>query len=86
VISILGSLMAIAAMGTQQYAGDHGKKVDLAVEKHVIATAASAHIKDGGNLPVTDDVLYQKKYITSKPTLASYIIDSDGTVIQIPRQ
>lgn len=85
VIAILGSLMAVAAIGTQQFSGDHGKAAALAVEKQVIASAATAHLKDGGQLPVTDYDLYREKYIQSKSVLADYYIDSEGTVIQNPR-
>jgi prepilin-type N-terminal cleavage/methylation domain-containing protein len=85
VISILGSLMAITAMSTQQYMGDHGKKAALAVEKQLIASAATAHLKDGGSLPVTDHDLYREKYIVAKSVLADYVVDAEGNIIQTPK-
>jgi prepilin-type N-terminal cleavage/methylation domain-containing protein len=85
VISILGTLMAITAIGTQQYMGDHGKKAALAVEKQLIASAATAHLKDGGRLPVTDYDLYREKYIIAKSVLADYIVDAEGNIIQTPK-
>jgi prepilin-type N-terminal cleavage/methylation domain-containing protein len=85
VVSILGSLMAITAIGTQEYVGDHGKKAALAVERQLIASAATAHLKDGGSLPVTDSELYRRKYIISKSVLADYIIDAEGNIIQTPK-
>jgi prepilin-type N-terminal cleavage/methylation domain-containing protein len=85
VISILGTLMAITAMSTQQYMGDHGKQAALAVEKQLIASAATAHLKNGGGLPVTDNDLYREKYIISKSVLADYVIDTEGNIIQTPK-
>lgn len=85
VVSILGALMAVTAIGTQQYIGDHGKQAALAVEKQIIASAVTAHLKDGGSLPVTDYDLYREKYIISKSTLADYFIDTEGNIIQNPR-
>jgi prepilin-type N-terminal cleavage/methylation domain-containing protein len=85
VVSILGTLAAVTALGTEQYMGDHGKTAALAVEKRIIASAATAHLKDGGSLPVTDYELYRERYITSKSTLADYTVDTDGNIIQIPK-
>lgn len=85
VVAILGSLMAIVAIGTQAYTADHGKQAALAVEKQVIETAATAYLKDGGHLPVTDYQLYREKYIKSKSVLADYVVDAEGKVIQTPK-
>lgn len=85
VMAILGTMAAVVTTSSQEYTGDHGKKVALAVEKRIIATAVTAHLKDGRSLPVTDYDLYREKYITSKSTLADYYIDTDGTIIQNPR-
>jgi hypothetical protein len=78
-------MMSVLAISTHEYVGDHGKQAALAVEKQLIASAATAHLKDGGSLPVTDYDLYREKYITSKSTLADYFIDTDGNIIQNPR-
>ncbi len=85
VMAILGTMTAVVTMSTQDYVGDHGTKAALAVEKQIIATAATAHLKDGRSLPVTDYDLYRERYITSKSVLADYYIDSDGTITQNPR-
>ena len=85
VLAIMGTMAAVVTSATHEYVGDHGKSVALAVEKQIIATAATAHLKDGHSLPVTDYDLYREKYITSKSTLADYYIDADGTIIQNAR-
>jgi prepilin-type N-terminal cleavage/methylation domain-containing protein len=85
VIAILGTLAAVTVTATQPYMGDHGKKAALAVERQLIAAAATAHIKDGGNLPVTDHELYREKYILNKSTLADYTVTTDGDIVQDPK-
>ena len=85
VMAILGTMTAVVTASTRDYVGDHGTKVALAVEKRIIATAVTAHLKDGRSLPVTDHDLYREKYITSKSTLADYYVDTDGSIIQNPR-